>query len=57
MSELMIISDSTSTKNIMSYEILLELMADIEVNKRSDPRAVITLLKILKSSELELKII
>ncbi len=57
MSELMIISNEFNAKTIISFEILIEIMADIESKKRKDPKAVINLLRILKSAEIELKII
>lgn len=42
----------SSKKRVLTFESLSDLMADIELKKRSDPKAVVTLLKDLMDSRL-----
>jgi hypothetical protein len=38
-------SQSKSKRRVFTYEQLTELMADVELKKREDPKAAVTLLK------------
>jgi hypothetical protein len=38
-------SQSKTKRRVFTYEQLTELMADIELKKREDPKAAVTLLK------------
>lgn len=45
------ITEGRAVRMTMDLETLLEIMADIELKKRSDPRAVITLLRVLEKAD------
>lgn len=41
----------------MPYEVLIEYMADIEVKKRTDPKAAITLLTKIHQADIDIKVV
>ena len=47
-------SKSKGKRRVFSYEQLTELMADVELKKREDPKAAVTLLKQLQASHVAL---
>lgn len=47
-------SESKGKRKVISFEQLIEVMADVEIKKRDDPKAAVVLLKDLKNSHVPL---
>lgn len=50
-------SHTKGNRGKINLETLMEIMADIELKKRSDPRAVITLLRVLEKTDPDLHLL